>query len=148
MHKLAIGLLLMVGSVAAQNTMNRQIDTASLKQQVIATETAFARTMATRDYEKFCTFIADEAVFFSGHGILRGKKAVISDWKVHFSEPNAPFSWAPETVEVLDSGNLALSTGPVFDKSGKQVATFTSTWRLEKDGAWKIVFDSGNPVCK
>ena len=50
-------------------------------------------------------------------------------------------------VEVLDSGTLALSTGPVHDPQGKLVATFTSIWRLEAPGTWKIIFDTGNEVC-
>jgi ketosteroid isomerase-like protein len=42
---------------------------------------------------------------------------------------------------------LALSKGPVYDPRGTLVSTFTSVWRLEKDGKWRIVFDMGNPVC-
>ena len=55
---------------------------------------------------------------------------------------------APELVEVQDGGKLALSTGPVFDPSGKRVATFTSIWRRESSGEWKIIFDRGCPVCQ
>ena len=39
---------------------------------------------------------------------------------------------------MVDSGTLALSRGPVFDPEGKRTGTFTSTWRLEKDGEWRI----------
>lgn len=48
---------------------------------------------------------------------------------------------------VLDSGTLALSTGPVRDPKGKLVATYTSIWRLEAPGTWRIVFDKGNDAC-
>src|ERR1700693_3299408 len=37
-----------------------------LKQQVAATETAFAKTMADRDHAAFTSFLADEAVFLGG----------------------------------------------------------------------------------
>jgi len=50
-------------------------------------------------------------------------------------------------VEVLDSGTLALSTGPVHDPGGKRIGTFSSIWRREADGSWRIVFDKGCPVC-
>ena len=53
----------------------------------------------------------------------------------------------PAIVVVLDSGTLALSSGPVFDPAGQQVATFTSIWRREAKGVWRIVFDKGNQVC-
>ena len=119
-----------------------------LRQQVVDTERAFATTMAERDFEGFVSFLADEAVFFSGEKPLRGKQQVADVWKPFYEQTDAPFSWTPETVVVLESGTLALSSGPVFDPEGKQVATFNSIWRLEAPGVWRIVFDKGNAVCK
>ena len=60
---------------------------------------------------------------------------------------SAPFSWAPEIVEVQEGGKLALSTGPVIDAEGKRVGTYTSIWRREKSGKWLIIFDRGCPYC-
>ena len=68
-------------------------------------------------------------------------------WKAFCDTPAVPLSWQPEVVEVLDSGNLAFSTGPVRDPQGKVFATFTSIWRLEAPGTWRIIFDKGNVVC-
>jgi hypothetical protein len=50
-------------------------------------------------------------------------------------------------VEVLPSGTLALSSGPVRDPSGKVTARFSSIWRLEAPGQWRIIFDKGERVC-
>jgi len=124
-----------------------QPDRAELTRQVADTERAFAKTMADRNQAAFAAFLAPEAIFFAGPKALRGKQAVVDAWKPFYDTPAAPFSWKPETVEVLDSGNLALSSGPVFDPSGKRVATFTSIWRMEAPGVWRIVFDKGNEVC-
>jgi ketosteroid isomerase-like protein len=116
-------------------------------QQVADTERAFAKTMARRDFEGFVSFLADETIFFSGTTPLRGKQAVADAWKSYYEKPDAPFSWEPEHVEVLDSGTLALSYGPVYDAAGKRVATFNSVWRLEANGQWRIVFDKGCGEC-
>ena len=117
-------------------------------QQVVAdTERAFARTMAERDHAAFGRFVSEEAVFFSGTKVLRGKQQVADGWKPYYQGPTAPFSWQPEQVEVLQSGALALSSGPVRDAQGKLIATFSSVWRLEAPGVWRIVFDKGNEVC-
>jgi ketosteroid isomerase-like protein len=78
---------------------------------------------------------------------LRGKQQVTDRWKRYYEDPDAPFSWEPQQVEVLDSGTLALSSGPVQDSSGKLIATFSSIWRQEQPGVWRIVFDKGNDVC-
>lgn len=119
-----------------------------LRKEVEDTERAFARTMADRDHEAFVAFLAEEAVFFSGNTPLPGKQQVADAWKPYFEGPDAPFSWGPELVVVLDSGTLALSSGPVVDPAGKRVATFNSIWRLEPSGQWRIVFDKGSPDCE
>jgi len=31
----------------------------------------------------------------------------------------------------------------VFDASGKRMGTFSSIWRREKDGRWRVIFDKG-----
>jgi ketosteroid isomerase-like protein len=115
--------------------------------QVMETERAFARTMAERNLAAFGTFVSEDAVFFSGPTPLHGKAAVVEWWARFYKAPAAPFSWEPEQVEVLASGDLALSTGPVHDASGKLIAHFTSIWRLEAPGRWRIVFDKGAEVC-
>jgi ketosteroid isomerase-like protein len=121
---------------------------ADLKREVTETERAFARTMADRDHAAFTRFLSEEAVFFSGAVPLRGRHAVASHWARFYEKPQAPFSWEPDQVEVLDSGNLALSSGPVRDPHGKLIARFTSIWRREAPGTWRIVFDKGNDVCE
>jgi uncharacterized protein (TIGR02246 family) len=118
-----------------------------LKQQVAETERAFAKTMADRDHAAFATFIAEDAVFFAGKRPLRGREEIVKAWKPFYDEAPAPFSWAPETVEVLPSGDLALSSGPVKDPNGREMATFTSIWRLDSSGKWQVVFDKGNNAC-
>lgn len=120
----------------------------TLEQEVADTERAFAQSMADRDHAAFTSFLSDEAVFFSGTTPVRGKQDVAASWKPFFEGPSAPFSWAPEDVEVLDSGTLALSTGPVRNPEGKVIGTFTSIWRLDAAGTWRVVFDKGCPVCE
>jgi ketosteroid isomerase-like protein len=120
---------------------------ADLQRQVTDTERAFAKTMADRDHAAFVTFLSAEAVFFTGPKPLHGRQQVADAWKRFYDRSEAPFSWEPEQVEVLESGTLALSSGPVRDPKGKLIATFTSIWRLEAPGIWRIIFDKGNEVC-
>jgi ketosteroid isomerase-like protein len=122
-------------------------DAMKLAEQARAAETAFAQTMADRDWDAFKASISVEAVFFNRQGILRGRDAVADGWKPYFEGAQAPFSWAPEQVAALASGTLALSSGPVLDSEGKRIGTFQSVWRLEADGRWRIIFDKGCPPC-
>jgi ketosteroid isomerase-like protein len=141
-----LALLLVPLTFAGCSSTSPQASDVELRQQVVETERAFARTMATRDHSAFVTFLSKEAVFYSGAKPLRGAEAVAAWWKRYYEGPAAPFSWEPEEVEVLGSGTLALSSGPVRDPSGNLVGTFTSIWRLE-NGRWRIVFDKGNEAC-
>jgi ketosteroid isomerase-like protein len=118
-----------------------------LAEEVRSRELAFAKTMADRDPVAFASFLAEEAVFSSGPNVSRGRAAVVEAWKGLFEGPQAPFSWQPDFVQVLDSGTLALSSGPVNSPEGVRVGTFNSVWRLEKDGRWRVVFDRGCPPC-
>jgi ketosteroid isomerase-like protein len=122
-------------------------DTARAEREVADTERAFAKTMADRDFPAFKSFLSDDAIFFSGPTPLRGKQRVADAWQRFFEKTGAPFSWQPEQVQVLDSGELALSTGPVRDADGKLFATFTSIWRREAPSQWRIVFDKGAEIC-
>jgi ketosteroid isomerase-like protein len=112
--------------------------------EVEAREIAFAATMADRDFDAFVTFISPEAVFFNGNEALRGRDAIASAWAPFFEERTAPFTWHPDLVEVLASGALALTSGPVRDPTGAVVGRFNSVWRREPDGVWMVVFDKGS----
>jgi ketosteroid isomerase-like protein len=120
--------------------------TDSPRQQVFAAERAFARSMADRDAAAFATHVSDEAIFFNGTGVLRGRRQVVATWSRFFEGKAAPFSWEPDRVEVLQSGTLALSTGLVRDPAGKVIGRFNSIWRLEAPGTWRVVFDKGSPA--
>ena len=141
------GIAIIAGCATTPAPITAPQSVAALREQVFAAERAFASTMADRDFPAFTSFISDEAVFFTGPIPLRGKAAVAAGWKRFFEQKAAPFRWEPAEVEVLDSGSLALSSGPVHDPAGKEIATFTSIWRQEARGVWRIVLDKGTAAC-
>ena len=107
-------------------------------------ERAFAGAFTARDLERFGTFLDEDAVFLGPAGsVLRGKAEILAGWKGYF-EGEPPFSWYPTISQV--SGDLGLSQGPVLSPSGEWLANFSSVWRRQEDGTWKIVFD-GAPPC-
>ena len=118
-----------------------------VQEQVANVERAFAATMKARDHAAFSAFLSEEAIFSGGVQPLRGKVAVAAEWKKFFAKPEAPFSWEPDEVEVLASGTLAKTSGPVYAPNGKLIARFQSVWRLEAPDTWRIVFDGGTEVC-
>lgn len=143
----AAGLAATAFAMSAHAADNGASRPENLRDQVTTAERAFAKTMADRDREAFARFVSEEAVFFSGPTPLHGQQQVIEWWERYYRSPQAPFSWEPAEVEVLASGTLALSSGPVRDPDGKLIGRFTSIWRLEAPGEWRVVFDKGSPAC-
>src|SRR5262245_23382910 len=146
-NTLVILLLCAVAGGAVADEARSNADLAALAEQVRATEIAFAKTLADRDVKAFRAMIAPDVIWLANVP-LRGPEQVVKNWQKFFDAPQPPFSWSPETVEVQDGGKLALSTGPVFNPAGKRVATYTSIWRREPSGEWKIIFDRGCPACE
>lgn len=135
---LTLSALLTLAACAV--TQPAPVDVDEHRRAVWDTELAFAATMAARDHQAFRSFLADEAVFLTTEDTLRGGETVAAGWKPLFEGDTPPFSWRPDRVEVLDSGDLALSTGPVIAPDGTPLGRFTSIWRRDSAG-WRVVFD-------
>ena len=115
--------------------------------EVRQAETGFAKAFADRDKAKFFSYVADDAVFISALGTLRGKQQIIDRWSRFFDNtPVAPFRWGPERVEVSGGGKVGFSMGPIYSPKGEHGGYYSSIWQKQADGTWKVVFDGpGNP---
>ena len=91
---------------------------------------------------------------FIGATVLRGREAITQAWSVFFAEGGPDLVWQPEIVEVRSDG-LGVSRGPytltATAMDGTRNASsgiFTSIWRRQADGSWKVLFDAGCPPCE
>ena len=109
-------------------------------EEVANAEIAFAKAFADRDPAKFFAMVAPDATFL-GFRALRGREAVTAGWSRLLQEPQAPFSWGPERVEVTAEGKLGLSTGPIYNAKGFHTGDYSSVWQKQGDGSWKVIFD-------
>jgi ketosteroid isomerase-like protein len=131
-----------VGASTPDKTWPSADEIARRVAEVTATETAFAAAFAARDVAAFRRLLAPDTIWM-GKAPLHGPEAVMAAWMGLLTAPKPPFSWSPDLVLVLPSGDLARTTGPVLDPDGKQVGRFQSTWRRKPAGSWEIVFDFG-----
>ena len=120
-------------------------DLAATAAEVKAAEIAFATTMADRKFDRFADFVADDAVF-NGDKPHIGKPAVLEAWKGFFGATPAPFSWSPDAIAPTADGRYAISTGLARDAAGRVISRFTSIWRKDADGHWRVVADQGVDV--
>lgn len=138
---LAAGLLFYLLSF---NLFAAEAEHEVLTSQVRTHEIAFAKTMEDRNFDAFLNFISTEAIFFNGNQAIRGRDAIAQAWAPFFENELAPFSWQPDVIEVLDSGTLAISSGPVTGPNGENFGRFNSVWRREANNQWRVVFDKGS----
>jgi ketosteroid isomerase-like protein len=123
---------------------------ADLEQQVRCREIGFSKSVEAQDRTLFASFIDPDARFV-GNKVDRRREAIAEAWAVFFTGDLPSIQWRPQIVEVLDSGDLALSRGPyrIIDKDEngdlrEAWGTFNSVWRLNVDGEWLVVFDAGS----
>jgi ketosteroid isomerase-like protein len=149
-RQLILGSLVGIAGFTGRSDAAQKTQGGPQSQQVAEAERSFAATMAKRDATAFAAHISEEAIFMGSSDtprVIRGRAAIVEGWKQFFDGPTAPFSWEPDIAEVIDSGSMALTSGPVYDPSGKLIGRFNSIWRREPDGRWRVLFDRGAPVC-
>jgi ketosteroid isomerase-like protein len=70
------------------------------------------------------------------------------DYLIQQDDTGFQLSWEPRHAEVANSGELGFTYGIYAmrpkDKDTVIYGTYTSIWRKQKDGKWKLALDSGN----
>jgi ketosteroid isomerase-like protein len=119
--------------------------------EVRCAEIRFSLAAEARDPEAFRLQLDPDARF-AGSEVFRGPEAISTAWAPFFSAEGPRITWRPQVVEVLESGDLALTRGPyrleTVGKDGEAVVrwgTFNSVWRKGADHRWRVVFDAGGP---
>jgi uncharacterized protein (TIGR02246 family) len=122
-------------------------------QAVKDVEAAWVKDMATKDADKFASFLADDASgLYPGAGILNGKAAIKAAFAPYFADPNFSLTWESTRAMASKGGDMVYSQGtytmtmtnpktkkPMTDK-GKYLTVYTK----QADGSWKVVADTFN----
>jgi ketosteroid isomerase-like protein len=115
---------------------------------VVAAEKAFAADARTGGVQQaFMKYLGDSALVFEGGEIVNGKEV----WRNRNTE-GASLIWYPEVAEVSAAGDLGYTTGPAQFRASKDKETpdytgyFSSIWKKNKAGQWKVMLDIGSPA--
>ncbi|MFZ5609686.1 MAG: YybH family protein [Pseudomonadota bacterium] len=120
--------------------------------EVLAADRAFAALSRKEGAPAaFARYLADDAVKLDpGRAPVTGKAAIVQAMRAAW-DPRATLDWQPQGGAVAASGDLAYSwglwtySGP--DESGVVKIShgkYLTVWRRGKDGAWRVIADSGN----
>jgi ketosteroid isomerase-like protein len=114
-------------------------------------ERSFADSVESHDAKAFVDHIDANAAFGAGtRAVLHGRAAVVADWKEIVEGKTVKLHWSPAIVTVGGDGTLAISRGPSWmedlrpgAKAHYRIGEFISTWTKNRDGKWRVLFDSG-----
>jgi ketosteroid isomerase-like protein len=111
-------------------------------------EADFAADVAKHGHDAFITHFADDGVEVVDGGGFNDKDAMRKQppWP-----EGTTLTWAPIKAEMAASGDLGYTYGTYIytakNKEGKLVTSYgkyTSIWKKQKNGQWKVVVDVGN----
>ena len=114
-------------------------------------EAEFMKAAAEKGSQGYMSYYADDAVELpNGAPILQGKEAIAKTMGFLDNKDNH-LTWTPVGADISASGDLGYTYGNyefrATGKDGKPIVDhgkYTSIWKKQKDGKWKVVLDIGN----
>ena len=146
MKTIAVTLLLLL--LCAATSFAKKEKPATGSDLLVQLEANFAQEVAQHGHDAFLTYFAEDGVEVVDGGGFDNKDAMRKQppWP-----EGTTLTWTPVKAEMAASGDLGYTYGNYVytakNKDGKLVANYgkyTSIWRKQRDGQWKVVVDMGN----
>jgi ketosteroid isomerase-like protein len=114
-------------------------------------EAEFMKAAGEKGSQGYMSYYADDSVEVPNGGPLIQGKAEIAKGMGFLDDKNNRLIWTPVGADISASGDLGYTYGTyqfhAIDKDAKpvvQYGKYTSIWKQQKDGSWKVVLDMGN----
>ena len=148
---LAAALLIAVLLQGSKSSAAATADANTLRQL----EADFMKAAAERGSQGYMSYYAEDAAELpNGAEILQGKDNIAKTMGFLDNKDNH-LTWAPVGADISASGDLGYTYGNyefrAKDKDGKPIVEhgkYTSIWKKQKDGKWKVVLDMGNATAE
>jgi uncharacterized protein (TIGR02246 family) len=122
-------------------------------QAVKDVEAAWVKGMATKDADKFASYLAEDACgLYPGAGILNGKAAIKAAFAPYFADPNFSLTFESTRAMASKGGDMVYSQGtytmtltnPKTKKPMTGKGKYLTVYTKQADGSWKVVADTYN----
>jgi ketosteroid isomerase-like protein len=146
MNRITVALLLLL--LFATSSFAEKEKSAKGANLLLQLEAHFATDVRKHGHDAFLTYFAEDGVEIVDGGGINDKDAMRRQppWP-----EGTTLTWTPVHAELAASGDLGYTYGNYVysakNKEGKLVANYgkyTSIWKKQKDGQWKVVVDMGN----
>jgi ketosteroid isomerase-like protein len=114
-------------------------------------EAEFMKAAAEKGAAGYMSYYADDAAELpNGENMIQGKENIAKTMGF-LDDKNNHLTWTPVHADMAASGDLGFTYGTYeFRAQGKdgepvvRYGKYTSIWKKQKDGSWKVVMDMGN----
>jgi len=133
-----------VRGISMENSKN-------LKEILMDLDRQFDKDTSTGGIDAWVSYFADDGVMVTKGDDLKGREEIYESMGNAFSLPGFSLRWEPVDAKVSDDGSLGYTYGKYvrkyLDDKGNEVLAdgkYTTIWKKQDDGSWKIVLDMGN----
>jgi ketosteroid isomerase-like protein len=133
---------------ARQNALASPKATADTLKQL---EAEFMKAAADKGSQGYMSYYAEDSVELPNGGPVIQGKTNIAQGMGFLDDKNNRLIWTPVGADISASGDLGYTYGnyEFHSKNNEGKATveygkYTSIWKKQKDGSWKVVLDMGN----
>lgn len=148
---LVILAVVMLGTMLVVTHPTRAATPTATAETLKQLEAEFMQAAAEKGSAGYMSYYADDAVEVpNGSPAIQGK-IEIAKTMGFLDDKNNSLIWTPVGADISSSGDLGYTWGTYEfhfkDKSGNPMmdyGKYTSIWKLQKDGSWKVVLDMGN----
>jgi len=148
MNKVTVAVLLFFALASVTASVTAKEESLSSAKLLVQLETEFAADVAQHGHAAFLTHFASDGVEIVDGG---GFDTIDAMRKQPSWPAGTTLTWTPVKADMAASGDLGYTYGTYIytakNKEGKLVANYgkyTSIWKKQKDGQWKVVVDMGN----
>jgi ketosteroid isomerase-like protein len=114
-------------------------------------EAEFMKTAADEGSQGYMSYYAEDSVEVPNGAPLVQGKTEIAKGMGFLDDKNNRLIWTPVGADISASADLGYTYGTFEfhskNKEGKPTVDYgkyTSIWKLQKDGSWRVVLDMGN----
>jgi len=114
-------------------------------------EGEFMKAALAKGSQGYMSYYADNSVEVPNGGPLIEGKTKIAEGMGFLDDKNNQLIWTPVGADISSSADLGYTYGTYEfhskDKDGKlttEYGKYTSIWKKQSDGNWKVVLDMGN----
>ena len=122
--------------------------------ELLQADRDFADATHARGIEGWMSFFADDAIRIKYRGgMVKGWDAVRETDTPLISDTTITLNWQPLEAHVFKHGTVGVTIGmsQIVSRTGANKGSvtyhgrYTTLWRREPDGRWKVIMDTGYP---